>query len=119
DSTTNRINPKKAQKLILSLKNRSNEIRADQLESSRKASSSGLKRDLLPASTPTVKASVKVNISGNRRGMHNLADTEHMRKVRAMRQFYGPKLPVLACSTCAFATSCPAFKAGYECSFLP
>jgi hypothetical protein len=28
-------------------------------------------------------------------------------------------MPVLNCSTCAFASTCPQFKAGYECAYLP
>jgi hypothetical protein len=39
--------------------------------------------------------------------------------MRAMRRFYNKQMPVLQCSTCAFSTQCPQFRAGYECAFLP
>ncbi len=63
-----------------------------------------------------------LNISGDKRGMHhafNPPSSEQMRKTRAMRKLYNKAMPVLNCSTCAYATSCPQFKAGYECAFLP
>jgi hypothetical protein len=68
------------------------------------------------------KVSLKLNVSGNNRGMHNhLAppDSEHMRKIRGMRRFYGKQMPVLQCNTCSFSSACPQFKAGYQCAFLP
>ncbi len=60
-----------------------------------------------------------VNVTGNLRGMNNSDDSEHMKRVRAMRRFYNRQMPVLQCANCAFASSCPQFKAGYECAFLP
>jgi hypothetical protein len=59
-----------------------------------------------------------LNASGNKRGMH--ATSESMRKIRAMRRIYRNKqLPVLQCSSCAYAQNCPSYKAGYECAYLP
>lgn len=56
----------------------------------------------------------------NKRGLHNKGNSEHMRKIRLMRRIYRNKqLPVLQCNTCAYATSCPSYKAGYECAYLP
>lgn len=73
-------------------------------------------------SPPDNKSLIKVNVSGNLRGMHNYhnpPDSEKMRKIRAMRRFYNKQMPVLQCSGCAYANVCPQFKAGYECAFLP
>ena len=66
---------------------------------------------------PTTK--VTVNVSGNLRGMHLAGNSEEMRRRRAMRQFYNKQMPVLSCSTCAFSSTCPQFKAGYQCAYLP
>lgn len=85
------------------------------------------KRIVAEASTPSVpskgtKVSVKLNVSGNLRGMHNSLnppDSEHMKRIRAMRRFYNKQMPVLQCNGCNFASTCPKFKAGYECAFLP
>jgi hypothetical protein len=54
--------------------------------------------------------------------MHNAEnppDSERMRKIRAMRKIYNKQMPTLACNSCAYASSCPQFKAGYECAFNP
>lgn len=59
------------------------------------------------------------NRNGNQRGMHNAGDVERMRKVRAMRNFYGPKMPKMQCNTCQVSSVCPQYRAGYECAFLP
>jgi hypothetical protein len=73
--------------------------------------------EVLKPSLPRTK--VVLNVKGNLRGMGNANNSEHMRKVRAMRQFYNKKMPVLSCSVCAYASTCPQFKAGYECAYLP
>lgn len=80
------------------------------------------KEQLAPSSPSHPRTVVKFNLSGNRRGMHNAdrpPSSEHMRKIRAMRQFYNKQMPVLQCSSCSFASSCSKFRAGYECAFLP
>ena len=74
-------------------------------------------REVAPVSG--AKVTVRMNVSGNMRGMHAAGDSAHMKKVRAMRRFYNKQMPVLQCSGCAFAASCPQYKAGYECAFLP
>ena len=35
------------------------------------------------------------------------------------RSFYGRHLPVLQCNNCSLSRTCPKFRAGYECAFLP
>lgn len=79
-----------------------------------------LKAEQTDALTPP-KSGVRlsVNVSGNLRGLAPANDSAHMSKVRAMRRFYNKQMPVLQCANCAFASSCPQFKAGYECAFLP
>jgi len=71
---------------------------------------------------PANKTSLKLNVSGNLRGMHNYhnpPDSEQMRLIRAKRRFYNKQMPVLQCNNCAFSQNCPQYKAGYECAFLP
>ncbi len=63
-------------------------------------------------------AALGLNKSGNRTGMAN-SDPEKMRKVRALRRFYGKKMPNMQCSNCKFSATCPQYKAGYECAFTP
>lgn len=53
------------------------------------------------------------------RGENNRGNSEWMRKVRSMRKFYGKQMPKLACNSCSFQNSCPKFRAGYECAFIP
>jgi hypothetical protein len=81
------------------------------------------KKTRVVTDTKTGKSAlVKLNIQGNLAGMshfHSPPSSEHMRKVRSMRQFYSKQMPVLQCSNCAYATTCPQFKAGFECQFLP
>jgi hypothetical protein len=92
---------------------------------SAKKAKADLQQSLVPAksrteiATTSPKTKLTVNIKGNLRGMHNSGDSEHMKKVRAMRRFYNKQMPQLACTSCAFASACPQFKAGYECAFLP
>lgn len=65
---------------------------------------------------------VKLNVSGNRRGLHmqdSPPDSEEMRRRRAMRRLWNKKMPSLHCSQCQFSSQCPQFRAGYECAFLP
>lgn len=72
--------------------------------------------------TPEVQQKLGVNAAGNRIGLHNRDNppsSEHMRKIRAMRQIYNRQVPVPQCNTCAFSANCPQFKAGYECAFKP
>jgi hypothetical protein len=69
---------------------------------------------ILPPAT-----TVKLNIQGNRRGMHVANDSGEMKKIRAMRRIYNKQMPTPACDTCAFQSQCPSFKAGFECAFLP
>lgn len=49
----------------------------------------------------------------------NPPSSEEMQRVRSMRKFYGRHMPVPQCSTCAFSTNCPHFKADFECAFIP
>ena len=75
-----------------------------------------------PRPRSSVKITAQFNRVGDTRGLHakaNPPSSEHMKKIRAMRRFYNKQMPVLQCSGCAFAQSCPQFKAGYECAFLP
>lgn len=44
---------------------------------------------------------------------------DNLRKIRAMRRFYNKQTPDLACNACSFASSCPQYRAGYTCAFLP
>lgn len=65
---------------------------------------------------------LRLNMSGNLRGMHGnqpKLGSEHMRKLRAMQRLDNNQLPNLACSNCAFSANCPKFRAGYECAFIP
>lgn len=97
---------KRSRKFRLRLTKNSEQVRKQQL-----------KPDALVPSKPGVRLSV--NVSGNLRGLNNADNSAHMSKVRAMRRFYNKQMPVLQCANCAFASSCPQFKAGYECAFLP
>jgi hypothetical protein len=67
----------------------------------------------------TVKVSMPLNRAGNMRGMHNAGESEQMQKVRAMRKIYNKQMPVPQCNNCAFSQTCPKFRAGFECAFLP
>lgn len=60
---------------------------------------------------------IKLNLRGNRRGMHLQGDGERMKQLRAMRRLWNAKMPVMHCNNCAFSQQCPQFKAGYECAF--
>ena len=67
-------------------------------------------------------AKLKVNIRGNRTGMHlhdNPPSSEDMRKRRAMRRLWNKQMPSLHCSGCQFSSQCPQFRAGYQCAFQP
>ena len=44
---------------------------------------------------------------------------DNVRKIKAMRRFYNKQTPDLACNSCSFASSCPQYRAGYTCAFLP
>jgi hypothetical protein len=78
-----------------------------------------IKKTVRPALVLT-EGDSEVNVSGNKRGMHLKGSSEKMRALRAMRRIYRNKqLPVLQCSSCAYAQQCPSFKAGYECAYLP
>ena len=79
--------------------------------------------ELQQASTPpksrsavSPKVTVKMNISGTR---PEAAPSVDVKRKRAMRKFYSKAMPVLQCSGCAFASSCPKYRNGYECAFLP
>lgn len=103
----------------LSIRSRNKQL---QQQRSQKPLRRGESPDPSPDSPTHIKTSVKLNVSGNLRGMHNHLnppDSEHMRKIRAMRRFYNKQMPVLACNSCMFASQCPQYKAGYECAFLP
>lgn len=72
--------------------------------------------------SPEVSRELGVAKDGTQRGLANRLnppDSERMRKIRAMRRFYGKQMPVPQCSTCAFSANCPQFKAGHECAFKP
>lgn len=80
--------------------------------------------ELRPTRIPVPAGSTKVtlNITGNRRGMHNVDNppsSEVMAKNRAMRRLYNKKMPQLNCSNCQFSAQCPQFRAGYVCAFTP
>ena len=55
----------------------------------------------------------------NNRGENNRGNSEHMSKIRQMRKVYNKQMPKLACNNCSFQGSCPKFRAGYECAFIP
>jgi hypothetical protein len=71
----------------------------------------------IAASVVPAQTKVTVNLKGHLRPLNK--DGEHMSKIRAMRRFYNKQMPVLHCSACAFSSTCPQFKAGYKCAFLP
>lgn len=106
-------------------KQKSDQDRKQKLSSAlRKVSEKKAKQAMKPVAAPSLSPStkIKLNISGNRRGMHNAdnpPDSEEMRRRRSMRRLWNKHLPALACSNCQFSAQCPQFKAGYECSFLP
>lgn len=111
---TNRNRRIQSRLRVLSQRRRNEQLR----EEKRKAQEPVLKRGM----RITVTKKVLLNKNGNGTGIHNRISppsSEHMRKIRAMRKVYNRQMPVLQCSTCAFATSCPQFKAGFECAFLP
>ena len=96
--------------------------RKEQLKEERKPSTP---RNASPTRI-TFKGKVRLNKSGNMRGIHNQINppsSEHMTEVRkkrgAMSKIFNRAMPVLQCSNCAFATSCPQYKAGFECAYLP
>lgn len=74
-----------------------------------------------PLATPNTKITVKMNTSGNFRGLNPASrrSPEEMQKIRAMRKFYSKQMPVPQCNSCAYSSNCPSFRAGYECAFLP
>src|SRR5690606_22368186 len=80
---------------------------------------------VVPAPTSLSKQeqlALGVNAAGDKRGLHqreNPPSSEHMKKIRAMRKFYGKQMPVPVCNSCAFSTNCPQFKPNYECAFTP
>lgn len=68
------------------------------------------------------KTKVTLNVTGNRRGMHNVENppsSEQMKLARGMRKLWNKKMPKLHCSNCQFSAQCPQYRAGYVCSFLP
>lgn len=95
---------------------------AQKLEETVKQSGTTLTIKVKRPLEPEEARELGVNRSGTQIGLHNRANppsSEHMRKVRAMRRFYGKQMPVPQCSTCAFSANCPQFKAGHECAFKP
>jgi hypothetical protein len=99
---------------------KSRHLRTMLLKKSSKVLSKLFKPGLSRVETPTTK--VKLNIRGNRRGMHladNPPESEEMRKRRAMRRLWNKQMPELQCSTCQFSSQCPQYRAGYVCAFLP
>jgi hypothetical protein len=87
-----------------------------------KVSEKSFKKSLKVVPVKRGDSGTSLNVSGNRRGLHNRLvppSSEQMKKVRAMRQFYNKQMPVLQCNNCQFSNVCPQFKAGYECAFLP
>jgi len=64
----------------------------------------------------------QLNKRGDKRGMHlkdNPRGSEFYKKIRAMRKIYNKQMPVLACNACSFSASCPKYRAGYECFYVP
>ncbi len=113
-----KLNPKtlhfrKSGKIAASLKRLSVSRRNAQLREEK------AKLALKPKTRITVKGRLNLNKSGTLVGMHNAGKSEHMKQVRAMRRIFNRAMPVLQCANCSFATSCPQFKAGYECAYLP
>src|SRR6185436_14487660 len=82
----------------------SSSVRRKQLKSDAvKPLKRGSEAETLPVAPPDPKTVLKVNVSGNLRGIHNRINpptSERMRKVRAMRRFYNKQMPVLACNNC-------------------
>lgn len=60
-----------------------------------------------------------LNKAGNLKGMHASGDSEGMARIRGMRKLYNKQMPVPQCNNCAFSQTCPKFRAGFECAFLP
>ena len=111
------IDLKKSEREATVLSRLSQKIRRKELSSVNEVKALSRKDPAPLAAGP--RTTVKVNISGNLRGMHNHQDSERMRRIRGMRKFYNKAMPVLQCASCAFQSSCPQYKAGYECAFLP
>lgn len=112
------IDGNRRNKLNKTLRRVSEEERRKELAKSGK--SGALKRTEDPKA-PSTKITLKLNKAGNMRGLDGGGNHQspHMAKIRAMRKFYNKQMPVSQCSSCAFASSCPQFRAGYECAFLP
>lgn len=75
----------------------------------------------LPPSVVAKSLALKSDGRANN-GQHfkdNPITSDEQKRRRAMRKFYGRHMPVPQCSTCAFSTNCPQFKADFECAFLP
>jgi hypothetical protein len=116
---------KKSVKSIDANRSRRIKMRLTRLSQSRRREQ--LKQAQLPAQKRgatrlTLTGKIPLNKMGNRRGMHNVLNpptSEQMKLIRAKRKIYNRQMPVLQCSGCAFATSCPQFKAGFECAYLP
>jgi len=105
-------------KLRIRFKKKSERIRKEEIKEENKETSLALQSSRAELYAP----GTALNASGNLRGMHsamNPPSSEEMRKKRAMRRFHNKQLPVSQCNGCSFASQCPNFKAGYECSFTP
>ena len=79
-------------------------------------------RDTKSLAVVPVSGKKLINKSGNQRGMHmkrNPPKSSRMSKIRAMRSFYGKQMPAMRCDSCAVSSSCPKFRTGYECAYLP
>jgi len=93
--------------------------------SSRSEKSSLIKKKALSYKKKTTKLIPREGIGEeeepkkSKRGENNKGNSEHMKKIRGMRKFYNKAMPKLSCNSCSFQGSCPKFKAGYECAFIP
>lgn len=109
---------RKAARTERALSELSKAVRFNQLQKAPKPLRRGQDAAPLSPPSPKTKVSLRVNLSGPAPGL-TPAETEHSRRLKQMRRFYNRKMPVLQCNGCSFASSCPQFKAGYECAFLP
>lgn len=106
------------QKLTVKLKKKSEIVRRAELEEASKLAQETKPRDA------TVR--VKITRKGKNLTLNSALGAPKPNTglpasdaVWQARKMHGRHLPVLACNTCSISRSCPKFKAGYECAYLP
>jgi hypothetical protein len=112
----------KEQKLNAKLTKLSVKLRKEELKNKATTLKIKAKKRAYPNDPSSPDYNPNLNKSGNKTGLairDNPRPKEYYQKIGAMRKFYSRQTPVLQCSSCSLAQSCPQFKAGYECAFLP